>query len=442
MSNSSNGGTVLAGFSAETLLGSDAHVIKEITALRNDLRYTTNGSEVSLDDSFMRVQKEVDALPCIVLDMDVPPGTENEYLIRLSTAQEKVLDDCDRVLRHILEFQSKLKNAERAIKKYRADFLSWYVLAASYEVEAHKVKFAPSHIKGLAEAEFTRLIDGIDVQVDNLISSVEHLIEECRQHKKIQSEKHSLGKDQANASWTSKMANPNGIAPSRADQMAQEPEEEELDEDEVPAFVSRRPQVGSVASNPVIGTCNHVPTPTEPWLGAIDCGEPPTEEFPVEELEPEPVIDTSEPTFELLSNPVPLTDGILGFGEDPNKKIVASNQDLLDEAEPGDTVVLRFQDNVAPVLDGIKDTVKITGPVTVPFVNHIEAVAEVRKILDDPNLERNYVYRDPTPGGIIVADPEQVVDFLNADDPEPVAATPMNMKPRKRLILMEDEDLM
>ncbi len=131
MSNSSNGGTVLAGFSAETLLGSDAHVIKEIIALRNDLRYTTNGTEVSLDDSFMRIQGEVDALPCIVLDLDVPPGTENEYLIRLSTAQEKVLDDCDRVLRHILEFQSKLKNAERAIKKYRADFLSWYVLAAS-----------------------------------------------------------------------------------------------------------------------------------------------------------------------------------------------------------------------------------------------------------------------------------------------------------------------
>lgn len=71
MSNSSNGGTVLAGFSAETLLGSDAHVIKEIIALRNDLRYTTNGTEVSLDDSFMRIQGEVDALPCIVLDLDV-----------------------------------------------------------------------------------------------------------------------------------------------------------------------------------------------------------------------------------------------------------------------------------------------------------------------------------------------------------------------------------
>src|SRR5271166_3028995 len=209
MSNSSDD-SILRGFSAETLLGSDAHVIKEITDLRNDLRYTTDGNQISLDDAFIRLQSEVDKLPCIVLDMDVPPGTENEYLIRLSTAQEKVLDDCDRILRRILEYQSKLKNAERAIKKYKSDFTSWYVLAASYVVAQHKVKFSAPQIKQLAEAEFSRLIDGVDVQVDNLISSVEHLTEEARQHKKIQSEKHSLGKDQANASWTSHLGNPNG----------------------------------------------------------------------------------------------------------------------------------------------------------------------------------------------------------------------------------------
>src|SRR5208282_5201493 len=146
------------------------------------------------------------------------------------------------------------------------------------------------------EAEFSRLLSNLDVQVDNLISSVEHLIEECRQHKKIQSEKHSLGKDQANASWTSKMANPNGIAPSRADDMAQEPEEEELGEDEVPAFVSRRPQVGS------IGTCTHVPTPSEPWLGAkLNPDEPTEDDFPIEALEPEPVIDPSEPPMDANS---------------------------------------------------------------------------------------------------------------------------------------------
>ncbi len=420
MSNSSNGGTVLAGFSAETLLGSDAHVIKEITALRNDLRYTTNGSEVSLDDSFMRVQKEVDALPCIVLDMDVPPGTENEYLIRLSTAQEKVLDDCDRVLRHILEFQSKLKNAERAIKKYRADFLSWYVLAASYEVEAHKVKFAPSHIKGLAEAEFTRLIDGIDVQVDNLISSVEHLIEECRQHKKIQSEKHSLGKDQANASWTSKMANPNGIAPSRADDMAQEPEEEELGEDEVPAFVSRRPQVGSNPTPPTKAALDEVDdTPLKVEDGYWQ------EEFPIEAMEqPAPEPDPSEPP---MDEEAPL--------------VVASNQDLLDAAELGDTVMLRFQDNVAPVLEGIKDTVKITGPVTLPIVRTLDDATPAEWDAASRAVGWGVKTGDPAPV-TVVTDPEQVVNFLNADDPEPVAATPTNMKPRKRLILTEDEDLM
>jgi hypothetical protein len=359
----SNSNDILSGFSAETLLGDDAHVIKEITALRDDLRYSSKGNEISLDDAFMQLQQAVDSLPSIVLDMDVPPGTENEYLIRLSTSQEKVLDDCDRILRRILEYQSKLKNAERSIKKYKSDFMAWYILAASYVVMQHKVKFPPSQVKQLAEAEFTRLIDDVDVQVDNLISSVEHLTEEARQHKKIQSEKHGLGKDQANASWTSNMGNPNGIAPSRADDMAQEIEEEEVDEDEVPAFVSRQPQVGSAPA--------HLP-PAE---------------------------------YELLSNPI-----LYPLGDSPSK-IVTSNQDLLDEAKLGETVVLRFQDNVTPTLEAIKDTVQITGPVT-----------------------------------LALATPEEVADFLNEDDapkqPAVMAAGASALKSRKRLILTEDEELM
>jgi len=184
---------------------------------------------------------------------------------------------------------------------------------------------------------------------------VEHLTEEARQHKKIQSEKHGLGKDQANASWTSHLGNPNGIAPNRADDMAQEIEEEEVD-DEVPAFVSRSPQVGSLVDT------SH---------GLAEVGEP----------------------------------GFLPT------KVVTSNQDLLDEAEPGDTVVLRFQDNVAPTLEAIKDTVKITGPVTLPL-----------------------------------ATPEQVADFLNEDDAPKqaavMAAGASTLKSRKRLILTEDEELM
>ena len=368
MSNNSN--DILSGFAAEALLGSDAHVIKEIIALRDDLRYSSKGNEISLDDAFMQLQQAVDSLPSIVLDMDVPPGTENEYLIRLSTSQEKVLDDCDRILRRILEYQSKLKNAERAIKKYKSDFTSWYVLAASYVVAQHKVKFAASQVKQLADAEFSRVIDGVDVQVDNLISSVEHLTEEARQHKKIQSEKHSLGKDQANASWTSHLGNPNGIAPSRADAMAQEFAEEDVEEDEVPAFVSRSPQVGSAAPEPTAF-----------------------------------ITDEAGPTVFVPTNEV--------------HRVVSSNQDLLDEAKPGDTVMLRFQDNVGATLEAIKDTVKITGPVTPPL-----------------------------------ATPEEVADFLNEDDPQlssalyvpkqpAVMATGASaLKSRKRLILTEDEELM
>lgn len=421
---SSNDTGVLAGFAAEKLLGEDAHVIKEILALRDDLRYTTKGDEVSLDDSFLRLQRETDALPRIVLDMDVPPGTENEYLIRLSTAQEKVLDDCDRVLRRTLEFQSKLRNAERAIKKYKSDFMAWYTLSAAYVIASHEIKFSQPQIKQLAEAEFSRLINNMDVQIDNLINSVEHLLDEVRQHKKIQSEKHALGKDQANASWTSKMANPNGIAPSRAPDMAQEPDFEEEEDEDVPAFVSRRQQV---------------------------------------DREPASALEAAA-----RQEPV----------------IVTSNQDLLDQAKEGDTVILRFTDNVAPVLDGIKDEARITGPVTLPVVlaepedvaaflsdepevdpvkhyadgssydfatgkstqpkfrvhgetdpkfatswelpsQHATAVATVREILADPDPDRKYEFRGPAAGCETV-----------------ISKSTTTMSPRKRLIVTEDEDLM
>jgi len=426
---SNNNNEILRGFSAEALLGEDAHVIKEILALRNDLQYTTKGSEVSLDDSFIRLQQEVDALPRIVLDMDVPPGTENEYLIRLSTAQEKVLDDCDRVLRRTLEFQSKLKNAERAVKKYKADFMAWYILSAAYVVKSHDVKFSAPQIKQLAEAEFSRLISNLDVQIDNLINSVEHLVEEVRQHKKIQSEKHSLGKDQANASWTSKMANPNGIAPSRADDMAQggfDTEEEEEDED-VPAFVSRRPQVGTTSAEPAEDSRHY-------------------DNFGKGNI-PQRTVN------------IPSDEEIIAARESAAPKIVASNQDLLDQAKP-DTVILRFTDNVAPMLEGIKDQVRITGPVTLPVVlaepeqvvkflnedepepepqpkfrvhgetdpkfatswtpepEHAKAIEVVRELLADPNPDRNYTFREAPAGNTVV------------------------MKPRKKLILTEDEDLM
>lgn len=414
--------------------------------------------------------------------------TENEYLIRLSAAQEKVLDDCDRVLRHILEFQSKLKNAERAIKKYRADFLSWYVLAAAYVVEAHKVKFSPSHIKGLAEAEFTRLIDGIDVQVDNLISSVEHLTEECRQHKKIQSEKHNLGKDQANASWTSKLANPNGIAPSRADDMAQEPEEEELGEDEVPAFVSRRPQITPTrwkvengANVPIMPLLND-PQPCDPNR-KFDLVRP-------DETTVETEDDPSEPTTD---EDIPLrgiwhaakAQAELAVGKEAveqaiveHRKVVASNQDLLDEAKPGDTVMLRFQDNAAPVLESIHDTINITGPTRLPFKTgdpapvtvvepeqvvdflnadepeHVAAIAEVRKIPDDPNPDRNHTYQEPQHVSVcvpvaaqeVLADPKATPEQLKAAFAQEIVtscyAHGTGITPRKHLILTDDEDLM
>src|SRR5208337_4081078 len=160
-----------------------------------------------------KLQSLVDGLERLTLQVDLPPGTENQYIVQLITAQEKILDDSDRVLRKVLHFEGKLKDAQKQISRAGAGFKAWYILAANQLLDGLDVKLPPAQVKDLAEAEFSRLMDNLDVAVESLLAAVQIETAKAKQHKNFQKEKFAIGKQQADASWTSTMGSFGNTSP-------------------------------------------------------------------------------------------------------------------------------------------------------------------------------------------------------------------------------------
>jgi hypothetical protein len=233
--------SVLNALKAEELL-QGSFVLSQIDTLRNSLQYSTDSQTVSFDDMYLKLQGQVDGLPKLKLETAVATGTENQYIMQLVKALEEIYDQSDTLVRRVIHYQSKLKNAAAQIKKLSAAFNAWYTLAASELLEENSVKFPASQLKDLANSEFSRLMKNTDVEIDSLISAVAVQSEQIKQWKKTQQEKFGLGRDQANASWTSSLPN-FGEAPERSDQLLEKPKFAVEEEDEIPQFISKKPQV-------------------------------------------------------------------------------------------------------------------------------------------------------------------------------------------------------
>jgi hypothetical protein len=87
----------------------------------------------------------------------------------------------------------------------------------------------------------------LDLRVLAVLEDLKLEFERVQQHKTTQKEKHNLGKDQANASWTSTLPAYGSAIPEqeRPGRLAADPEPEE-EEQGVPAFVSNRPSISDV----------------------------------------------------------------------------------------------------------------------------------------------------------------------------------------------------
>lgn len=246
--------TVTTALKAETLLG-DSHILTQIENLRTSLRYKTDGNFISFDDMFLSLEKQIDALPKLKLAPAVANGTENQYIVQLISSLEQVLDDTDRVGQKVIHYEAKLRDAAVQVKSVGTAFGVWYTLAAA---ELLTMKYGGmiiplGQLKELAKTEFNRLMENSETQVNSLISAVKATNDRLKLHKKTQQDKFNLGKDQANASWTSKFpAFGNTMSESDSTQLvdrsdeAEEVVEEEVDES--PAFVMTTPKVGTSAT--------------------------------------------------------------------------------------------------------------------------------------------------------------------------------------------------
>jgi hypothetical protein len=231
---------VMDALKAESLL-KDSQLFIQIEKLCADLQYNTQDKQFAFDDYFKILVSDIDAVPKLQLENDVAPGTETIYTIQLTTSTEQIVDECDRISRRLNQFEGKLKEAERKINNVKAEFVAWYMLAGGTLLSDLKVKFPMTELRKLGEAEFSRHMGGLDVAVIHLIEAIKIETTKVTQHKAVQKEKYNLGKDQANAAWTSTLpAFGNTMSWDKSDQLsaAQEPD------DDIPPVINSRPVIG------------------------------------------------------------------------------------------------------------------------------------------------------------------------------------------------------
>jgi hypothetical protein len=228
---------------AEQLLaGSD--LLTQIEEFRKELRYTTDGIAFSYDDYYTVLQKQISALPHLQLDSEVPSGTESQYQVMLITALEKIYTDIERISLKLSHFQSKIKSAEERSASIKASFVAWYSLALDDYLTQCDKKLPATTIANLASSEFERMMQGVSIELSNIVLAVKVQVEILNKRKKTAQEKFSLGKDQANASWTARLlpADKGTSSDPGAQSLLVTDEEEDY---EVPAFVSKQPSIGN-----------------------------------------------------------------------------------------------------------------------------------------------------------------------------------------------------
>jgi hypothetical protein len=237
MSNAVSG--VMNALKAEELL-KGSQLFDQIEKLRGNVSYSTADGKLAFDDYFKTLAEAIDAIPKLQLEDDVAPGTETTYTIQLTQEVERIVDECDRIFRRLNQFEGKLREAERQILNQKAEFVAWYMLAAATLLkDLEDIKLPQAEIRKLGEAEFSRLMGGLDVVLASLLDAVKIETNRAAQHKASQKEKYNLGRDQANASWTSSLpAFGNAFAEERGEVSGVQ----EMDED-VPAQVKAKPQI-------------------------------------------------------------------------------------------------------------------------------------------------------------------------------------------------------
>ena len=192
---------ILNELKAEVVLR-DTNILTQVENLKGLLTYKTDNKVYDFEDYFHILNKEIQAIERIELLASVPPGGAQSYLVELSMALQMVTDKVEMSQTRAIYFQGKLKSALHVKDNLLATFSAWYLIAIAEKLKEAELKIPASTQKALAESEFSRLLDDVDINIEGLLSAVEVMVTHLKEMRKIAQEKYKLGTDQANASVT------------------------------------------------------------------------------------------------------------------------------------------------------------------------------------------------------------------------------------------------
>lgn len=192
---------ILDELKAEVIL-KDTTILSQVQKLKGLLHYETDEHQYDFEEYFHALSKEIKSIERIELLTTVPPGGAQSYLVELSMALQMVTDKVEMAQTKAIYFQGKLKSALHVKDNLLATFSAWYLIAIAEKLKEAELKIPASTQKALAESEFSRILEDMDVNIEGLLSAVEVMVTHLKDMRKIAQEKYKLGTDQANASIT------------------------------------------------------------------------------------------------------------------------------------------------------------------------------------------------------------------------------------------------
>lgn len=294
-------------FSAEALLG-DAPIIKQLEKLTRDINYKTEeGETISVGDFYSKLNRDIAHIPILELDSKIVPGTEYAYILQVTNSLQTFLDKIESVNVKAIFFQSRLKGIRQALNNAGATFSAWYQIALSHTLKQADIKINVTTIKSLADSEFSRLVGGVDIDIEAMIESMEVQLALLKSNKSLALEKYKMAKDQVNAALSnighdiSGMENLQQPKISLGDKYGRfvqqptlKPPVEEEEDDEPVVFSGIKQSVvpvevhtsGSIISDPLLGNVK-----LEEVDGQVSIiTSKPTREIKMEKPEPTPVV--------------------------------------------------------------------------------------------------------------------------------------------------------
>ena len=228
-------------FTAENVL-KDTPFLAHVLRTRDDISRSSDGNIIDYYTAVLRLKDEVDSLPRLELQTNVPSGSESAYQRQLIHALEKINEDHDRVASKLIKVKSRLMAAITMMKDQRAQFKAYFILAfpvAIHTADIPGMKMNPKDIGDVAAGEYSRMMDNLDNVAIGLISEIVLLEAKTKLSKASAAESYKQGKATVDLMWHSVQSHGAIGMDDNPGALLKKSLIEEEDGDEIPSYVSR-----------------------------------------------------------------------------------------------------------------------------------------------------------------------------------------------------------